>query len=432
MPAKGQSIRRYSAEERGKALSLSDERGVAKAASLLGIPEGTISSWRWARNKKQEASAQRPLPRREPGTPVIAQSERAAVDASTKRKHVAKVYTPSQRAEALEMLSVAGPAETSRRLGISRFSLYEWKRKQRAFDEGKATDTPLAGSDEDEADARDARILKEWKKHPGLGPSQIRNQLRRSGFKVSVRTVRMVMSEHGYVTPKVKKVETHDQLYEAVRPNQLWHMDFMQRHIHKKKVSVLFLVDDFSRFIPGFALWDEDRAEAVIETFESAVARHGKPESVMSDRGAAFWAWRGVSRFTRLLEEMEVDQLVATVPQHNGKLEVLNANAQKELFNQERFFDLGEAAARLRAWVAFYNLRRTHHALGGLLVPGDRYFGRSDEVLAQIEAGGVPDGIGEPVSLAERMLDVMRVSSRAARLELWMMGQRVWPQASTP
>ena len=73
----------------------------------------------------------------------------------------------------------------------------------------------------------------------------------------------------------------------------------------------------------------------------------------MSDGGAAFWAWRGVSRFTRLLEEMGVDQLIAKVPQHNGKLEVLNANVQKELFNQQRFFDLGEAAARLRAWVAF-------------------------------------------------------------------------------
>ena len=80
----------------------------------------------------------------------------------------------------------------------------------------------------------------------------------------------------------------------------------------------------------------------------------------------------------------------------------------------------------------FYNLRRTHHALGGLLVPADRYFGRSDEVLAQIEAGTVPDGIGEPIAVAERMLDVMRVTSRAGKLELWMMGQRVWPQTSMP
>lgn len=431
MPSKGQSIRRYTAEQKQEALRLSDDLGVAKAGAKLGIPGGTIASWRWSRTHSQGAPATAPVSKLVPATAQVVDTpvKPAADNKATRR--VAKVYTPSQKAEALEMLSVKGSVETSRVLGISRFSLFEWARKQRAFEHGLCADTPLTDSDSG-ACSRDARILAEWQKHPGLGPSQIRNQLRRGGFKVSVRTVRMVMEQHGYVTPKVKRTETHDRRYEAVRPNQLWHLDFMQRHIHKQKVSVLFLVDDFSRYIPGYALWDEDRAEAVVETFEAAVARHGKPETVMSDGGAAFWAWRGVSRFTRVLEEMGIDQLVAKVPQHNGKLEVLNANAQKELFNQERFFDLGEASARLRAWVSFYNLRRTHHALGGLLVPADRYFGRSDEVLAQIEAGAVPDGIGEPIGVAERTLDVMRVTSRTGKLELWMMGQRVWPQTSTP
>jgi len=40
----------------------------------------------------------------------------------------------------------------------------------------------------------------------------------------------------------------------------------------------------------------------------------------------------------------------------NGKSEILNANLGKELFNQERFFDLGEAQRRLSAWVDFYNV----------------------------------------------------------------------------
>ena len=39
---------------------------------------------------------------------------------------------------------------------------------------------------------------------------------------------------------------------------------------------------------------------------------------------------------------------------------------------------------------SFYE--RTHHALGGLLVPADRYFGRADEVLARIEAGALREG----------------------------------------
>jgi len=165
----------------------------------------------------------------------------------------------------------------------------------------------------------------------------------------------------------------------------------------------------------------------VLEPFEAAVSRHGRPDKAMSDGGSAFYAWRGVSQFTRLLEELEVDQLIATQPQSNGKLEVLNANVQKELFNVETFFDLGEAQRRLRAWVGFYNLRRTHHALGGLLVPADRYFGRADEVLAQLEAGRPADGLGEPMPVGERILDLFRVTSRGGQVEVWLMGQRLLP-----
>ncbi len=446
MAHKGCSIRRYTKGQREEAVALAEKLSSNEAAAQkLGIPSGTVGYWRAAYRKSLKAKQAAPVGEQQPSVEASkAQGRRAKAAAvaaaasessaaptvakGAKSRRVARVYTPSQKAEALELLEKEGPVKASRKLGISRFSLHEWNRKHhRAMAEGTA-DSPLAGTDEDKVSKRDQRILDEWKKHPGLGPSQIRNQLRRESFKVSVRTVRMVMEEHGYVTPKVRRTEAHDRRYEAVRPNQLWHMDFLQRHINKQKISVLFLVDDFSRYIPGFAMWDEDRAEAVFECFESAVARHGRPESVMSDGGAAFWSWRGVSRFTRLLEEMGIDQIIAKVPQHNGKLEVLNANAQKELFNQERFFDLGEALTRLRAWVSFYNLRRTHHALGGLLVPADRYFGRAGEVLAHIEAGRSPEGFGEPISIGERQLDLLRVASRGGKVEVLLMGERIWPQ----
>lgn len=126
-----------------------------------------------------------------------------------------------------------------------------------------------------------------------------------------------------------------------------------------------------------------------------------------------------------MLEELEIDQLIAKTPQVNGKLEVLNANVQKELFDQETFFDLGEAQRRLSAWVGFYNFRRTHHALGGLLVPADRYFGRADEVLAHIESGRSPDGLGEPIPVGERQLDLLRVTSHRGQLELHLLGHRI-------
>jgi transposase InsO family protein len=167
----------------------------------------------------------------------------------------------------------------------------------------------------------------------------------------------------------------------------------------------------------------------VLTTFEAAVARHGRPEMVMSDGGSAFYAWKGIARFTTFLEELGCDQMIAQRPQLNGKNEVLNANVQKELFSTEVFLDLGQLQRRLDAWVSFYNFRRTHHALGGLLVPADRYFGRSEEVLAQVEAGRSPEGVGEPISLAERALDLLKVTSERGEVSVTLMGQRVWPPA---
>ena len=147
----------------------------------------------------------------------------------------------------------------------------------------------------------------------------------------------------------------------------------------------------------------------------------------MSDGGSAFYAWKGISKFTNFITELEVDQIVVDVPEKNGKLEVLNANVQKELFNQVKFFNLVQTARRLESWISFYNYRRTHHALGGLLVPADRYFGRADEVLAQIEAGHTPDGVGEPIPVCERILDILRVTTHNGEVSVTLMGQQIWP-----
>lgn len=433
-------IRQFTPDERMQALHRAEEVGATRAGKELGVARCTIH--RWQREARRAAVTAQPRPAEptspqggvevEPGAePVAPTAPRLEPQAPAKQeqparsKSVARIYTPSERARALELAAAEGLTAAAAKLGISRFSIYEWRRRARLHAEGKMADSPVAGSDEDAAAARDRRILEEWRAHPGLGPSQVRNQLRRQGFKVSLHTVRCVLDENGYVAPKVRRETGHDQRYEAVRPNHLWHLDFLHRHIHKQKVYALIVLDDYSRFIVGGALWDGERVAAVCETFEAAVNRHGRPEKVMSDGGSAFYAWKGIGGFTRLLEELEVDQLIASVPQVNGKLEVLNANIQKELFNQETFFDLGEAQRRFSAWIQFYNFRRTHHALGGLLVPADRYFGRADEILAAVEAGRSPDGLGEPLPVEQRQLDLFRVTSHRGQVELYLLGQRI-------
>jgi transposase InsO family protein len=343
---------------------------------------------------------------------------------------VAKQYTPSQKAEALDHALAHGVSAAAERFDISRFSIYDWMRKSKkaAAGEGPA---PTSGPAPQEIEAqRDREILSEWHKHPGLGPSQIVNQLRRASIKVSVHTARRVMEDAGYRPPKVRR-DPHDERYEAVRPNHMWHLDFVHRHINRSSTFTLILIDDCSRYVVGHGVDDAERAGVVIETFEHAVERHGRPERVMHDKGSAFWSWRGISRFTELLVEMGIDQIAAEHKEWNGKVEVFNANLHKELFDVQRFCDVAEMRRRLCAHLEWYNHSRTHHALGGLLVPADRYYGRVDEVLARIETGAGREA-GDMLELRERCLDLFRVTSRGGVPEVWLLGKKLLGAPNAP
>ena len=402
-------LKRYTADEREEALSLAEQLGPAEAARKLGIPGGTLTCWRTKAKRDALPGSEEP-------------KEHAEAAEPEPKKRVAKVYTPSQRAQVLEHAAKHGVTAASKEHGVSRWTVYEWQRKVRLAAAGKGS-SPTSGPDPSEVELqRDREILETWRKHPGLGPSQVKNQLRRQGVKISVNTVRRVMEEAGYRPPKVKR-QPHDKTFEATRPNQMWHLDFVHRYINRASTFTLILLDDHSRFVVGHDVDDAERADLVVRTFEAAVERHGRPESVLHDKGSAFWAWNGISRYTRLLTELGIDQVIAEHKETNGKLEVFNANIQKELFDRQRFYDVAEMRRRLTSHLHFYNHRRTHHALGGLLVPADRHFGRVEEVLARIEAGGA----GEDDPLRGRLLELFKVVSVDGTPEVWLMGQRLIP-----
>jgi len=451
--------RRYTDEERTAILADAELLGVMEASRKHGVPQTTVSNWR-TRSRKAGASeraqgrpaaqsspsaaeqtgaseraqgrpaaqsspsaaeqtgAEAPTPSAARGTATESPSGSAGVGA----KRVVKRYTPSERAQILEYATEHSVLEASRKFGASRFSIYAWQRQVAKAARGQGP-SPTSGPSQSEIEAqRDREILGEWRKHAGLGPSQIGNQLRRRGIKVGVATVRRVMEDAGYRPPKVKR-DPHDERYESVRPNHRWHLDFVHRHIHRASTFTLILLDDHSRFVVGHGVDDAERAAVVIGTFEEAVARHGKPERVMHDRGAAFWSWRGISKFTALLTELGIDSEVATKKELNGKVEVFNANLHKELFDVHRFYDLAEMKRRLASHLHFYNHGRTHHALGGLLVPADRYYGRAEEVLARIEAGGMRES--DELELRDRALELFKVVSKNGVPEVWLLGQRL-------
>jgi transposase InsO family protein len=442
--------RSYTKEQREATLATVRKKGVCAAALEHGVPESCVS--RWAKDagvrresaapssppvpveeegaeaarvdvQPQEAPVALPAPVAAPTSPTAAPRGETKPSGRTLRSRVAKIYTPSQKAVILEDAAKDGVTAAAEKHDVSRFAIYDWQRRVKKAAAGEGPSPTSGPSPVEIEEKRDKEILDEWNKHPGLGPSQIVNQLARRNVRVAVHTARLVMEEAGYRPPKVER-EKHDRRYEAVRPNHLWHLDFVQRFIGKVSTFTLILIDDCSRFVVGHGVDDAERADMVLHTFEEAVRQHGRPERVMHDKGSAFWSWRGISRFTALLVEMGIDQIVAEHKEWNGKVEVFNANLHKELFDVHRFYDVAEMRRRLAAHLVFYNHRRTHHALGGLLVPADRYYGRAQEVLARIEAGAGRE-LGDGVELRDRCLELFKVTSRGGVPEVWLLGQKL-------
>jgi putative transposase len=408
---------RYTAKQRRAVIRDVSKLGVKGAAEAHGVPVSTVGNW--LEQAATKASTTKEVSKPAGGTGA----SRSSDEGGPAQRQVAKRYTPTERAQVLEYATAHGVSAAHEKYAVSRFTIYDWRRKVERAAAGQGA-SPTSGPSAEAIEAqRDQEILQQWRRHPGLGPSQIRNQLRRNGVKVSVHTARRVMEQAGYRPPKVKR-EPHDERFEAVRPNHLWHLDFVHKHINRASTFTRILIDDHSRYVTGHGVDDAERAAMVCETFEQAVTRHGRPEMVLHDKGSAFWSWRGISRFTALLTEMGIDQIAAEHKEWNGKLEVFNANLAKELFDVQRFYDVAEMRRRLAAHLHWYNHQRTSHALGGLLVPADRYYGRAEQVLARIEAGTQRDST-DTLDLRDRCLELFKVVSENGAPQLWLMGQKL-------
>jgi transposase InsO family protein len=271
--------------------------------------------------------------------------------------------------------------------------VYEWQRQLEALGEERflcyEASWPGRGIKEITPQQEEA-VLSTWRRFPGFGPGQVRNQLRRQGITISIRTVRRIMEADGYKSPRRgadKKEEA--KRFEARRPLELVQMDILEFFINKLKVYLLILLDDFSRFSLGWRLVTETSIDEVIRLVQGAIDRYGKMEEILTDRGFVFFSWRGANRFERYLQLERIDHTHAR-PQHPqtlGKIEAFNGHLKRELLEREHFSGIEEAAAAISRWLFHYNYERTHQGLGGLFVPADRFHGLTDRVICSLGKG---------------------------------------------
>jgi putative transposase len=288
------------------------------------------------------------------------------------------------------------------------------------------------------SEAEEEAILEWKKKHPSMGPAQIRTQLKRfKGWRISTRAVARVLKKHGY-----EPVHLHGRpqgpepiRFEAPRRNFLWQLDYTEVRVGADKRQLLLIIDDYSRFLVGHKLCEGPDGQVAVELMQQAVARHGKPEAVRTDRGSGFIC----AEFDNYLECELIDHMVGRAyhPQGGGKVESVIGTLKRERWETEHFDDWARAEHRLGQWVQSYNEKRAHMGLDGL-TPADRFFGRAERVLEAVNAlsrrrngfhalyaqpGSALEEIGGPGSGAPA--EVLRLVVQDGQMELRLCGCRV-------
>jgi transposase InsO family protein len=304
--------------------------------------------------------------------------------------------TPPQRLLLLDAWVRSGlPAgDFAPLVGLSRHTLYAWKKRFDELGPAGLTDAPrggAAGSKLPELTKRTILLLKQ--SHPDWGCQKISDLLLRGpALPASPSAVARVLREAGYVLEDVPAHPPHAppvRHFERAAPNQLWQTDlftFMLKRQNRRVYLVAFL-DDHSRFVTGFGLHASQSSALVLEVLRASLDAFGAPQEILTDNGSQYVTWRGTSAFSRELTKRGIRQVVAAPrhPQTLGKIERFWGSLWRECLEAAVFLDLADARRRLGHYVDHYNFQRPHQGIDGL-VPADRFFGAAAEVRRALEA----------------------------------------------
>ena len=176
---------------------------------------------------------------------------------------------------------------------------------------------------------------------------------------ISHNRIHEVLKSMGLARSELKKRKQRKWIkYERKYSNSLWHVDWKLLDGYGWLIAY---EDDASRKVVGYAVFTNATSELAVEVLEKAIAKWGKPASILSDRGSQFYAVesearvKGVTAFELALARYEIHQILGRVhhPQTNGKIERLFRTAEEKIHDFKSVDDL----------VTWYNSKRPHMSL---------------------------------------------------------------------
>ena len=124
--------------------------------------------------------------------------------------------------------------------------------------------------------------------------------------------------------------------YERTCSNSMWHTDYKLLDDGRRFIAYH---DGASRLITGYGVFANATGRHAIDVLHKAIKKHGRPASILTDRGSQLCASeseskrKGVSEFEHELARLGMRHILARAnrPQTNGKLEGFHGELQRKL-----------------------------------------------------------------------------------------------------
>ena len=228
---------------------------------------------------------------------------------------------------------------------------------------------------EDEADLALMRRIDElFLAHPFLGSRRMATMLSREGARVNRKRVQRLMRLMGIEAlgpkPDTSKPAPGHKVYPYLlrdlaieRPNHVWAADMTYIPIGSGFLYLMAIIDWASRAVLSWRVSNTMDTSFCVDALEEALARFGRPEIFNTDQGSQFTSAVFTDALAAAGIRISMDGRGRWLD--NVFIERLWRSLKYEEVYLKGYADGREARAGIGAWIAFYNTRRPHQALGG-------------------------------------------------------------------
>lgn len=295
-------------------------------------------------------------------------------------------------------------------LGIAESKYYSWRQRYGQVDEhnGKVPRDHWLTECEKRA------ILAYAKQHPGEGYRRLTfMMLDADVVAVSPTSTYRVLKGAGLLGRRhVVSSRKGTGFVQPLVPHQHWHTDISYVNICGTFYYLCTVLDGCSRFVVHWELRErmtEREVEVVLQR-----ARESFPQArprVISDNGPQYIS-RDFKEFIRLCGMTHV-RTSPYYPQSNGKIERWHRTLKAEAIRPQTPLSLADAERTVKRFVAEYNERRLHSAIG-YITPRAKLDGREQQIFKE----------------RDRKLEAARAARAIKRQQLWSQENQLKPGAA--